>query len=76
MAQLEPGDLIFMWPPGKAGGPPQHVAMYIGNHLIVQAPHAGSFVEVSPMGWWPGAARAAVRIVPPGGTGPPLSPGP
>ncbi len=64
MTSLQPGDLIFMWPPGAQGGPPEHVTMYIGNHLIVQAPHVGGFVEVSSMGWWAGAARAAVRVVP------------
>jgi cell wall-associated NlpC family hydrolase len=64
--QLQPGDLIFMWPPGAHGGPPQHVAMYLGNQLIVQAPHAGGYVEVSSMWWWVGAARAAIRIQVPG----------
>ncbi len=62
MTALQPGDLIFMWPPGVQGGPPEHVTMYIGNNLIVQAPHVGAFVEVSSIGWWAGAARAAVRI--------------
>jgi cell wall-associated NlpC family hydrolase len=68
MKDLQPGDLVFMWPPGVAGGPPDHVVMYIGNNLIVQAPHVGGFVEVSSIGWWPGAARVAVRLsLPPGG---------
>jgi peptidoglycan DL-endopeptidase CwlO len=62
MNQLQPGDLIFMWPPGVVGGPPEHVTMYIGNNLIVQAPHVGAYVEVTTIGWWAGAARAAVRI--------------
>jgi peptidoglycan DL-endopeptidase CwlO len=62
MKDLQPGDLIFMWKPGAKGGPPDHVAMYIGNHLIVQAPHEGGFVEVSSMAWWPGARRTAVRL--------------
>jgi peptidoglycan DL-endopeptidase CwlO len=62
MKDLQPGDLIFMWPPGTVGGPPEHVTMYIGNNLIVQAPHVGSFVEISSIYWWAGAARQAVRI--------------
>jgi peptidoglycan DL-endopeptidase CwlO len=62
MKDLKPGDLIFMWRPRAHGGPPDHVAMYIGNHLIVQAPHVGGFVEVSSMWWWAGAARTAVRL--------------
>ena len=65
LADLLPGDLLFMWRPGAKGGPPDHVAMYIGNHLIVQAPHVGGYVEVSSMWWWAGAARAAVRLPPP-----------
>jgi len=62
MKDLQPGDLIFMWPPGTVGGPPEHVTMYIGNNLIVQAPHVGSFVEISSIYWWAGAARQAVHI--------------
>jgi peptidoglycan DL-endopeptidase CwlO len=62
-----PGDLIFMWRPGAKNDPPDHVAMYIGNHLIVQAPHVGGYVEVSSMAWWPGARRTAVRL---GGSAP------
>jgi cell wall-associated NlpC family hydrolase len=67
LGQLVPGDLLFMWQPGAKGGPPDHVAMYIGNHLIVQAPHVGGFVEVSSMWWWDGAARAGVRLAAPPG---------
>ena len=65
MADLVPGDLVFMWRPGAKGGPPDHVAMYIGNHMIVQAPHVGGYVEVSSMWWWQGAARAGVRLAVP-----------
>ena len=65
LGKLVPGDLLFMWQPGAKGGPPDHVAMYIGNHLIVQAPHVGGFVEVSSMWWWGGAARAGIRLAAP-----------
>ncbi len=65
LKDLLPGDLIFMWRPHAKGGPPDHVAMYIGNHLIVQAPHIGGYVEVSSMWWWPGARRTAVRLAAP-----------
>jgi cell wall-associated NlpC family hydrolase len=43
---LKPGDLVF-W-----GGSPStihHVALYIGNNLIIQAPHTGAYVEISNM---------------------------
>ena len=36
-----PGDLVFF------GMPPHHVAMYLGDDLIVEAPHTGDFVKVS-----------------------------
>ncbi len=63
MKDLQPGDVIFMWPPGAGtAGPPEHVVMYIGNNLIVQAPHVGSYVEVSSIYWWPSAGRAAYRF--------------
>ncbi len=63
MKDLQPGDVIFMWPPGSGtAGPPEHVVMYIGNNLIVQAPHVGSYVEVSTVYWWPSAGRAAYRF--------------
>jgi cell wall-associated NlpC family hydrolase len=43
MADLQPGDLVFPADPG------QHVAMYIGNGEIVQAPYTGADVQVVPM---------------------------
>lgn len=43
MADLEPGDLVF------PSDPSQHVAMYIGNGEIVQAPHTGADVQVVPL---------------------------
>lgn len=40
--QVRPGDLIFP----HAG----HVQMSIGNNLVVEAPHAGATVRISPLG--------------------------
>jgi cell wall-associated NlpC family hydrolase len=37
---LQPGDLLFPANPGK------HVAMYVGNDHIIQAPYTGATVEV------------------------------
>ena len=51
--QLEPGDLVFYYGLG-------HVAMYIGNGNIIQAPHAGAFVEITSMAYMP-APVGAVR---------------
>ena len=43
MLDLEPGDLVFPADPGE------HVAMYVGNGDIVQAPYTGADVEVVPL---------------------------
>ncbi len=41
-SQVRPGDLVFP----HAG----HVQMAIGNNLVVEAPHAGAAVRISPLG--------------------------
>ena len=43
MSDLEPGDLVFFSDPG------QHVAMYVGNGNIIEAPDTGSVVHIVPM---------------------------
>ena len=43
MSDLEPGDLVFPADPGD------HVAMYIGNGEIVQAPYTGADVQIIPL---------------------------
>jgi len=43
-AQLQPGDLVFFEP--KFDGP-GHVALYIGNDQMIEAPHTGALVRVS-----------------------------
>ncbi|MER5275466.1 NlpC/P60 family protein [Streptomyces sp. NPDC002809] len=40
---LRPGDLVIYFPKAT------HVALYIGNGLVVQAPRPGSLVKVSPV---------------------------
>ena len=40
---LEPGDLVFFYP-GI-----QHVAMYIGNGMVVHAPTTGDVVRIAPL---------------------------
>ena len=41
-----PGDLLF-WSTGGADGI-HHVAIYIGNGNVVQAPNSGDVVKVTP----------------------------
>jgi cell wall-associated NlpC family hydrolase len=45
-AQLQPGDLVF-W--GTSPNTIHHVALYIGNGQIIQAPKTGDVVKVSPL---------------------------
>jgi peptidoglycan DL-endopeptidase CwlO len=46
MSQLQPGDLVFPSNPGD------HVAMYIGGGSVVEAPHTGAVVHVTPLSSW------------------------
>ena len=41
-SQVRPGDLVFP----TAG----HVQLAIGNNLVVEAPHSGANVQISPLG--------------------------
>jgi peptidoglycan DL-endopeptidase CwlO len=43
MSDLEPGDLVF------PADPSQHVAMYVGGGMIVQAPYTGADVQIIPL---------------------------
>jgi peptidoglycan DL-endopeptidase CwlO len=45
LSALQPGDLVF-----RGAGGSQHVAMYIGNGMVVTAPQTGDFVKVAGMG--------------------------
>ena len=59
LGQLEPGDLLF-WATNTADPTSiHHVAIYVGNGLMVAAPHTGSNVQVEPvyLDGYIGAAR-------------------
>ena len=43
-SNISPGDLIFYGPGGS-----DHVAMYVGGGMMIEAPHTGSFVGINPM---------------------------
>ncbi|MDT4894714.1 MAG: peptidoglycan DL-endopeptidase RipA [Pseudonocardiales bacterium] len=45
--QFLPGDLLFWGSPGAVGGL-HHVAMYIGNGNVIQAPQSGDIVRITP----------------------------
>lgn len=67
VAQLQPGDLIFM--PGSLGSPdrPGHVGMYIGNGQLINAPQTGQPVQIVPVAKWQGKISGIRR---PGATSP------
>lgn len=53
---MQPGDLVF-WGPGGS----QHVGLYVGNGLMIHAPHTGDVVRIAGVYGSPvGAARPGV----------------
>ena len=48
-ADLQPGDLVFWSSNGRAAGI-HHVAVYVGDGNVVQAPQSGDIVRVTPLG--------------------------
>jgi peptidoglycan DL-endopeptidase RipA len=55
--QLQAGDLVF-WATDPANWQTiHHVAVYLGDGTVLQAPETGDVVKVSPM-WWDGYAGA------------------
>ena len=48
VSQLEPGDLLFYHTDPTAPGYISHVAIYLGNGWMIQAPQPGLRVEVVP----------------------------
>ncbi len=75
VANLLPGDLVFY--ADNPGDPAtiHHVGMYIGNGLMVHAPHTGDVVRVASI-WresYAGATRIVPGVVTPGLPGPPVT---
>lgn len=54
---IQRGDLIFYGPGGS-----QHVAIYLGNGQMIEAPQSGQNVQVSPVRW-AGATPDVVRLL-------------
>ncbi|SFG27249.1 NlpC/P60 family protein [Streptomyces mirabilis] len=57
---LKPGDLLFTRGTAKA---PEHVGMFIGQGLILQAPKTGDVVKISTLADWRADIVAARRVV-------------
>lgn len=56
-SEAQRGDLLF-WGPGGS----QHVAIYLGDGMMIEAPQAGQNVTVAPVRW-SGMAPNAVRLL-------------
>jgi hypothetical protein len=78
VANLLPGDLVFYGDNPSNPATIHHVGMYIGNGLMVHAPHTGDVVRVASI--WRESYVGAIRIVPgvvtPGVPAPPLTAAP
>jgi cell wall-associated NlpC family hydrolase len=57
--ELRPGDLVFWSYNGMISGI-HHVAMYIGNGQIIEAPYSGAYVRVASL-WEYGSFFGATR---------------
>ncbi|WPF69702.1 NlpC/P60 family protein [Corynebacterium sp. 21KM1197] len=56
-SNMQRGDLIFYGPAGN-----NHVAIYLGDGQMIEAPQSGSYVQISPVRW-AGMSPYAVRMV-------------
>ena len=73
VSNLLPGDLVFYADNPRDPATIHHVGMYIGNGLMVHAPHTGDVVRVASI-WresYAGATRIVPGVVTPGLPGPP-----
>jgi cell wall-associated NlpC family hydrolase len=63
LADVRPGDLIFI--PGSDGtmSDPGHVGLYIGQGLLVQAPHTADVVKLTKSSDWANQIAAIRRVV-------------
>ncbi|MFG2370538.1 C40 family peptidase [Streptomyces sp. NPDC048504] len=57
---LEPGDLVFTEGTAQV---PEHVGMFIGQGLIINAPHTGDVVRIATLASWKPQIVAARRVV-------------
>jgi cell wall-associated NlpC family hydrolase len=59
---LLPGDLVFYGDDARNPATIHHVGLYIGNGLMVHAPHTGAVVQIASI--WRQGYVGAVRVVP------------
>jgi len=63
LADIRAGDLIFI--PGSDGtmSDPGHVGLYIGQGLLIQAPHTGDVVKLTKVDAWANQIATIRRVV-------------
>jgi cell wall-associated NlpC family hydrolase len=49
LAALEPGDLLFWATDVTNPATIHHVTMYLGNGMMIAAPHTGTVVQIQPV---------------------------
>jgi len=60
LAHLQPGDLLFTEGSATAPG---HVGMYMGDGLVINAPHTGAVVDIDTLAFWAPQVLAVRQIV-------------
>lgn len=59
---LRAGDLLFTAGADGTATNPGHVGLYIGDGLVVQAPHTGALVQINPLTMWAPQIVAIRRV--------------
>ncbi|MFC1403220.1 MULTISPECIES: bifunctional lytic transglycosylase/C40 family peptidase [Streptacidiphilus] len=52
VSQLRPGDLLFEAGSDGTAAQPGHVGMYVGGSEVIEAPHTGAQVRITPLSDW------------------------
>ncbi len=60
---LIPGDLLFLVGSDGTVSSPGHVGMYLGDGVIIEAPHTGTLVRLTTLAAWRNIIVAARRII-------------
>jgi hypothetical protein len=68
LSDLKEGDLVFF---RIGGGDVDHVGMYVGNHMFLEAPRTGEVVQMADLrnSYWSSQFAGARRVVPLSGAG-------
>lgn len=60
---LVPGDLLFLIGSDGTRTSPGHVGMYLGQGVLIEAPHTGAFVRLNTLAAWSSHIVAVRRVV-------------